>query len=134
VSPLETAALGVRAHLGRLVEWLQLLTIGEIILMILLAMPVLFGLVELTLDFSAAATVDTLTAAAASLLAVVVLRYRITQTGELKRASSEVVRLLQATPTGAPRLAEVPCGCGRHNRYQYVGGGWEAAGPAPEAP
>lgn len=41
------------------------------------------------------------------------------------------MRLLESTPTGAPRVATVQCPHGDVYRWAYGAAGWEAIGPAP---
>jgi hypothetical protein len=43
---------------------------------------------------------------------------------------AELVELHAGTPTGAPRVVEVPCRHGDMHRFLYGPDGWEATGPA----
>lgn len=47
---------------------------------------------------------------------------------------SKTTRLMQTTPTGAPRMAEIQCSKGVTHRFLYGPSGWEEAGPAVHAP
>jgi hypothetical protein len=120
----------LRELLRPLHDWLQLLTFGEAILLVLLGLPVASSVLELTLDFTWWGLVPALGDILVLALAVTVLRYRQEQSADLQRRRADLISLMESLPTGAPSLAQVPCGCGRHNRYAYVDGQWVASGPA----
>lgn len=55
--------------------------------------------------------------------------------GDVRQASNwrtGTLRLLESTPTGAPREVNVRCSNGYSHRFLYGPNGWEEAGPAVE--
>lgn len=138
MTAVDALLLWARSTAGRLAELVRKMTDAERLLTGLLLAQVIGGLAVglVTHSKSAWSVAGVAGPALWFLLPVladaVVLRSRLRRTEvELMQAQEVALTANLSKPTGAPRVAEVPCSHGVVQRFIYGPGGWTPAGPAP---
>lgn len=128
----DAVRLWARGHLQRLARLTRLMTGPE--RRLLLVLLVLLSVSAATTEWGAFAVAFGATLLLAPVLAdaVILRQWANTQVLLLADAREVAIAANAAKPSGAPRVAEVPCSHGVMQRFVYGPDGWSPAGPAPD--
>jgi hypothetical protein len=132
MTTLDSFVLWLRTIAGRLAEVFRQMTGSERILSAVLGLCIVFAVARACVAatwsaWSTAGAVVLLAWLVASVVADALVARDSTH-----RVNAALMRTNAAKPTGAPRVAEVPCKHGDMHRFVYGPAGWAPAGPAPD--
>jgi len=132
MTTVDALLLWARSNLGRLSQaWRQMTVPERLLAAALLAVLVSTPTVGL-LTGSGGAWIGFAVSLVAAWLLVPVLADALLARATIGNISVALFRTNATNPTGAPRVAEVPCRHGDMHRFVYGPDGWEPAGPAPD--
>lgn len=132
MTSVDALVLRLRTTAARLAEVFRQMTAPERILSAVLGLCIVVAVARACMTGTLSAWS---TAGAVVLLAWMVasvIADALVARDSIHRVNIALMRTNAAKPTGAPRVAEVPCKHGDMHRYVYGPEGWAAAGPAPD--
>lgn len=129
---LDALILWARTTAGRLAALWRRMTRPERVLSAVLGAWIVGTLAALPLGGEVSIWLVLGDAVAVAWFACPVLADALVTREDLRDADSALLQVNLEKPTGAPRVAEVPCVHGAMHRFVFSVDGWQLAGPAPD--